>query len=102
MGRNPRLLRRAALAAARLFSPRPVNPAAAGRKRPGESATQPLTIQVNQGECFQVTLRNAMDNGESVSLHLHGSSLHLAGSGAPAMATNPDAVVVPLLPLEGN
>ena len=56
-------------------------------------AIQPLTIRVNQGECFQVTLRNAMDNGEPVSLHLHGSSLHLAGSGAPAIATNAEAVV---------
>ena len=55
-------------------------------------AIQPLTIRVNQGECFQVTLRNAMDDGQSASLHLHGSSLHLAGSGAPAIATNPDAM----------
>ena len=58
-----------------------------------DDAIQPLTIRVNQGECFQLALRNAMDNGESVSLHLHGSGLHLGGSGAPAIATNPDAVV---------
>ena len=58
-----------------------------------DDAIQPLTIRVNQGECFQLALRNAMDSGESVSLHLHGSGLHLGGSGAPAIATNPDAVV---------
>ena len=58
-------------------------------------AIQPLTLRVNQGECLRVTLRNAMDKGETVSLHLHGSGLHLADTGAPAIATNPDAYVEP-------
>ena len=67
-------------------------------------AIQPLTIRVNQGECLRVALRNATGNtsggtsggdGEPVSLHLHGSGLHLAGTGAPAVATNSDATVQP-------
>ncbi|MCH7713065.1 MAG: multicopper oxidase domain-containing protein, partial [Chloroflexi bacterium] len=56
-------------------------------------AIQPLTIRVNQGECLRVTLRNAMDNGEAVSFHLHGSGLHLAATGAPAIASNLSAMV---------
>ncbi len=56
-------------------------------------AIQPLTLRVNQGECLRVTLRNELGNGrEPASLHLHGSSLHLAKNGTPAIAANPDAV----------
>ena len=68
-------------------------------------AMQPLTIRVNQGECLRVALRNATGDitsdtlgggaGEPVSLHLHGSGLHLAGTGAPAVANNSDATVQP-------
>ena len=58
-------------------------------------AIQPLTLRVNQGECLRITLRNALDNGESASLHLHGSGLHLAETGTPAIATNPDAMAAP-------
>lgn len=35
-------------------------------------AIQPLTLRVNQGECLRITLRNALENGEPASLHLHG------------------------------
>ena len=56
-------------------------------------AIQPLTIRVNQGECLRVNLHNAMDTDEAVSFHLHGSGLHLARTGAPAIATNPAAMV---------
>ncbi len=60
-------------------------------------AIQPLTIRVNQGECLRVTLRNAIDkdsdgSSEMVSFHLHGSGLHLADTGAPAIATNPSGM----------
>ena len=58
-------------------------------------AIQPLVLRVNQGECLQVTLLNDLENGEPASLHVHGSSLHLADTGAPAIATNPAAVVEP-------
>jgi hypothetical protein len=59
-------------------------------------AIQPLILRVNQGECLRITLRNALDRdgGEPVSLHLHGSSLHLTTNGAPAIATNPDAIAL--------
>lgn len=58
-------------------------------------AIQPLVLRANQGECLQITLRNALEGDEPASLHLHGSALHLAGSGAPAIATNPAAIVGP-------
>ena len=60
-------------------------------------AIQPLTIRVNQGECLRVTLRNALDNNEPASFHLHGSALYVAATGAPALAANPDATAPPAL-----
>ncbi len=74
--------------------------ARAGQAEPAVSlgqqgdAIQPLTIRVNQGECLRIALRNEMGD-EPASLHLHGSSLHLADSGAPAIATNPKAIAQP-------
>ncbi len=58
-------------------------------------AIQPLAIRVNQGECLSVTLRNDVKNGELASLHVHGSSLHIAKNDSPAIATNPDAMARP-------
>ncbi|MCI0794185.1 MAG: multicopper oxidase domain-containing protein, partial [Chloroflexi bacterium] len=55
-------------------------------------AIQPMTLRVNQGECLRLTLRNGMSDGEPVSLHLHGTGLHLADTGTPAIATNPEAI----------
>lgn len=57
-------------------------------------AIQPLTLRVRQGECLQITLRNALPRGEPVSLHLHGSTLMVAGGGA-ATAANPAATAPP-------
>ena len=58
-------------------------------------AIQPLILRVNQGQCLRISLRNDMDTEEPVSLHLHGSGLHLADTGKPAIATNADAVARP-------
>lgn len=60
-------------------------------------AIQPLILRANQGDCLRITLRNATERngGEPVSFHLHGSSLYLVDSGAPAIASNPDALVAP-------
>ncbi|MSQ30091.1 MAG: hypothetical protein EXR68_06370 [Dehalococcoidia bacterium] len=58
-------------------------------------AVQPLTLHVNQGECLRVTLRNALEQNEPATFHLHGSSLHLRNSGAAAIATNAEAVARP-------
>jgi multicopper oxidase len=58
-------------------------------------AIQPLSIRVNQGECLRVALRNALDNTEPASFHLHGSALSVATTGAPALAVNPDATAAP-------
>ena len=57
-------------------------------------AIQPLILRVNQGECLRVRLRNGLDNTPA-SFHLHGSSLYVADSGAPAVASNPDASAAP-------
>src|SRR5947209_17356184 len=54
---------------------------------------QPLVIRGNQGDCVKITLRNALEGGEAVSLHIHGSSMIMSGTGKPATTTNPDAVV---------
>ena len=56
---------------------------------------QPLILRVNQGECLRVKLGNALDNTEPASFHLHGSGLHLAQTGAPAIATNTTANILP-------
>lgn len=57
-------------------------------------AIQPLVLRVNQGECLRVRLTNLLEK-EPVSFHLHTSGLHLAGTGAPAIATNPQALAQP-------
>lgn len=57
-------------------------------------AIQPLTLRVNQGECLRVRLTNNLTNGEPASFHLHASGLHLVNTGAPALATNPQALAL--------
>ncbi len=56
---------------------------------------QPLTIRANQGDCVSIALRNGLNGNEPSSLHVHGSSLYVAVTGEPAVATNPDAFVLP-------
>ncbi len=58
-------------------------------------AIQPLTIRANQGDCVSIALRNGLKGDEPASLHIHGSSLHVAETGEPALATNRDASVLP-------
>ncbi|MCZ6581077.1 MAG: LysM peptidoglycan-binding domain-containing protein [Nitrospirae bacterium] len=53
---------------------------------------QPLVIRGNQGDCVKFTLRNELEFGEDVSLHIHGSSMLISKTGEPATTTNPDAV----------
>ncbi|NKB80417.1 MAG: LysM peptidoglycan-binding domain-containing protein [Nitrospirales bacterium] len=53
---------------------------------------QPLVIRGNQGDCVKVTLRNKLEFGEDVSLHINGSSMVMSNTGLPATTTNPDAV----------
>ena len=53
---------------------------------------QPLVIRGNQGDCVRVILRNALEGGEAVSLHIHGSSMLISATGKPATTTNPDSV----------
>jgi hypothetical protein len=56
---------------------------------------QPLALRVNQGECLRITLQNDLKAGELASLHVHGSSLYVAKTGGPAIATNPDTSARP-------
>ncbi len=53
---------------------------------------QPLVIRGNQGDCVKFTLRNQLEGGEEVSLHIHGSDMVMSKTGQPATTTNPDAV----------
>ncbi|MEO6121141.1 MAG: multicopper oxidase domain-containing protein, partial [Acidimicrobiales bacterium] len=57
-------------------------------------AIQPLTLRTRPGECLRITLRNDLVD-EPASLHLHGAGLTVAGTGAAALATNPDATARP-------
>jgi FtsP/CotA-like multicopper oxidase with cupredoxin domain len=72
--------------------------ARAGRAEPAVTAglhgdaIQPLTLRVNQGECLRISLRNDLRGSEPASLHLHGSALRLASTGAPAIATNQNTI----------
>src|SRR2546422_5678684 len=54
---------------------------------------QPLVIRGNQGDCIKVTLRNQLEGGDAVSLHIHGSSMVISATGKPATTTNPDAEI---------
>ena len=53
---------------------------------------QPLVIRGNQGDCVKITLRNKLEFGEDVSLHINGSDMVMSKTGQPATTTNPDAV----------
>ncbi len=53
---------------------------------------QPLVIRGNQGDCVKITLRNQLEFGEDVSLHIHGSSMVVSKTGQPATTTNPAAI----------
>lgn len=53
---------------------------------------QPLVIRGNQGDCVRFTLRNQLEFGEEVSLHIHGSNMILSKTGQPATTTNRDTV----------
>ncbi len=53
---------------------------------------QPLVIRGNQGDCVKITLRNKLEFGEDVSLHINGSSMMVSKTGQPALTTNPDSV----------
>lgn len=55
---------------------------------------QPLVIRGNQGDCVKITLRNKLEFGEDVSLHINGSNMVISKTGMPATTTNPDSVAV--------
>ena len=57
-------------------------------------AIQPLTLRVNQGECLRISLRNELE-GEPASLHIHGSSLLIEGSGRPRRSRRIPTVAAP-------
>ena len=55
---------------------------------------QPLVIRGNQGDCVKFTLRNHLEFGEEVSLHINGSDMVMSKTGQPATTTNSDSVAV--------
>jgi hypothetical protein len=56
---------------------------------------QRLVIHGNQGDCVKISLRNQLESGEDVSLHIDGSSMVVNATGQPATTTNPDAIAAP-------
>ena len=55
---------------------------------------QPLVFRANQGDCVKLKLTNKLEEGGGpVSLHIHGSSMVVSATGAPATTTNSDSVV---------
>jgi FtsP/CotA-like multicopper oxidase with cupredoxin domain len=59
-----------------------------------DDAIQPLILRVHPGECLRISLRNDSKD-EAASFHLHSSSLRVAGTRRPAVATNPRATARP-------
>jgi len=57
-------------------------------------AIQPLLLRVNQGECLRIHLTNELKS-EAAGIHLHAAPLMVSGTGRPAIATNPESVVLP-------
>ena len=55
---------------------------------------QPLVIRGNQGDCVKITLRNQLEFGEEVSLHINGSDMVMSKTGQPATTTNVDSIAV--------
>ena len=53
---------------------------------------QPLVIRANQGDCLRITLRNEIAD-EPTNMIVNGSQMLVAGTGKPATANNPDALV---------
>jgi len=53
---------------------------------------QPLVIRGNQGDCVKITLRNVLEFGEEVSLHINGSDMVMSETGQPATTSNPASV----------
>ncbi len=59
----------------------------------GGDAIQPLTIRGNIGDCVRFTFTNEVP--EPASFHIHGADLVFAGTGIPALSTNPDSIALP-------
>lgn len=57
-------------------------------------AIGPLVLRVRPGECLRVALRNALEDGDAASFHLHGAGVRVLGGG-PASASNPEAYAAP-------
>jgi len=53
---------------------------------------QPLVIRGNQGDCVKFILRNKLEFGEDVSLHINGSDMVMSKTGQPATTTNLDSI----------
>lgn len=56
---------------------------------------QRLVIRGHQGDCVKISLRNQLESGEAVSLHIDGSNMVVSATGQPATTTNADAIIPP-------
>ncbi len=62
-------------------------------------ALQPLVLRVLPGECLRIRLRDALGGGQAATIHVHGTSLLVAGTGKPATAANHAAIARPGSPV---
>jgi Putative multicopper oxidases len=58
-------------------------------------AVQPLVLRVTPGECLRIRFRNGLPGDEAASVNVHGAPLRVAGTGAPAIGSEPGALATP-------
>jgi hypothetical protein len=56
---------------------------------------QRLIMRGNPGDCVKISLRNQLEGGEEVSLHIDGANVVVPATGQPATTTNSDAIAGP-------
>ena len=80
------------------------NPDAYSKEKPDPGAVmndppvqwiQRLIIRGHQGDCVKISLRNQLERGEDVSLHIDGANVVVNATGQPASTTNSGAIAAP-------
>jgi hypothetical protein len=70
------------------------DPGAVMNEPPGQWI-QRLIMRGNPGDCVKISLRNQLEGGEEVSLHIDGANVVVPATGQPATTTNSDAIAGP-------
>ncbi|MDE3042328.1 MAG: multicopper oxidase domain-containing protein [Nitrospirota bacterium] len=70
------------------------DPGAVMNEPPGQWI-QRLILRGSQGDCMKISLRNQLEGGEDVSLHIDGANVVVDATGQPASTTNSNAIAAP-------